>query len=81
MSKPTKREGGARDRGVAGNRPSYMSYSRMDSILTCGHKFYLERVRKVPSRDHWASVGGSAFHSVVEQILTSESSSQEGMKA
>lgn len=81
MSNNTSKTGGSETPKVSGPRPSYMSYSRMDSILTCGHKFYLERVLKVPSRDHWASVGGSAFHSVVEQILTSESSSQEGMKA
>lgn len=76
MTEP-KKKGGARAIGDAGKRPSYMSYSRMDSILTCGHKFYLERILKVPARDHWASVGGSAFHACVEKILQSEFSSKE----
>jgi hypothetical protein len=49
-----------------------MSYSRMDSILTCGEKFRLQRKIKVPQREHWASVGGSAFHNVVEGLLKAE---------
>jgi ATP-dependent helicase/DNAse subunit B len=49
--------------------PDYMSYSRMNSILTCGEQFRLERVLKMPSREHWASIGGNAFHSAVEKIL------------
>jgi hypothetical protein len=49
-----------------------MSYSRMDSILTCGEKFRLQRKVKVPQREHWASVGGSAIHSVIENVLKQE---------
>lgn len=77
MSNNTSKTGGSETPKVSGPRPSYMSYSRMDSILTCGHKFYLERVLKVPARDHWASVGGSAFHACVEVLLNSEFSSKE----
>ena len=58
--------------------PDYMSYSRMNSILTCGEQFRLERVLKVPSRESWASVGGNAFHSAVEALLKAEVSTKEG---
>lgn len=53
-----------------------MSYSRMNSILTCGEQFRLERKLKVPVRAHWASVGGSAFHNCVEAILKAEHKQQ-----
>lgn len=56
----------------AGAPPAYMSYSRMNSILTCGEQFRLERLLKVPVREHWASIGGNAFHSVVEKIIKAE---------
>ena len=46
-----------------------MSYSRMNSILTCGEQFRLQRKLKVPQREHWASIGGSAFHTAVEALL------------
>ncbi|HET6915110.1 MAG TPA: hypothetical protein VFH56_03380 [Acidimicrobiales bacterium] len=57
--------------------PAYMSYSRMDSILTCGWKFHLERNLKVPVTEHWASIGGNAFHTSVEKLLLLELSSRE----
>lgn len=59
-----------------GKNPDYMSYSRMNSILTCGEQFRLERVLKMPSREHWASIGGNAFHSSVERILKDSFSSE-----
>lgn len=49
-----------------------MSYSRMNSILTCGEQFRLSRKLKVPENQHWASIGGSAFHKAVEDILRKE---------
>ena len=55
-----------------GASPDYMSYSRMNSILTCGEQFRLERVLKLPSRESWASVGGNAFHTAVERLLKAE---------
>lgn len=67
-----------KDPGTGGVKPpsldtqAYMSYSRMNSILTCGEQFRLERVLKMPSREHWASVGGNAFHNAVEKILKNE---------
>lgn len=57
--------------------PAYMSYSRMDSILTCGWKHHLERNLKVPVTEHWASIGGNAFHEAVEKLLLSEFSPKE----
>lgn len=61
------RPSGPRPAGAA--TTDYMSYSRMNSILTCGHQFYLERILKVPSNESWASVGGNAMHSAIEQML------------
>lgn len=55
---------------------NYMSYSRMNSILTCGHQFYLERILKVPSNESWASVGGNAMHSAIEQMLLASLSTE-----
>lgn len=65
-----KKEGGVRPPSL--DTQAYMSYSRMNSILTCGEQFRLERVLKLPSREHWASVGGNAFHNAVEKILKNE---------
>lgn len=64
--------------GAGGVKPpsldtqAYMSYSRMNSILTCGEQFRLERVLKMPSREHWASVGGNAMHTCIERLLKAE---------
>lgn len=46
-----------------------MSYSRMNSMLTCGEQYRLERVLKYPARPHWAAVAGDAFHKTVETLL------------
>lgn len=59
--------------------PDYMSYSRMNSILTCGEQFRLERILKVSSREHWASIGGNAFHSAVEKILKASLSGKDAI--
>lgn len=67
-----------KDPGTGGVKPpsldqqAYMSYSRMNSILTCGEQFRLERVLKMPSREHWASVGGNAMHTCIERLLKAE---------
>lgn len=59
-----------------------MSYSRMNSILTCGEQFRLQRKLKLPQREHWASIGGSALHKCIEDHLKSEFSAnmQSGTK-
>lgn len=58
--------------GASAPATPVMSYSRMNSILTCGEQFRLQRKVRVPQREHWASIGGSAFHAVVEKILLAE---------
>lgn len=81
MTEATVEAGGSSPR-PSGPRPAgaatldYMSYSRMNSILTCGHQFYLERILKVPSNESWASVGGNAMHSAVEQMLLASLSTE-----
>ena len=75
-SKPTGREPAALP-PVPANTPDYMSYSRMNSILTCGEQFRLERVLKLPSRESWASVGGNAVHACIEKLLKSELQNKE----
>lgn len=62
---------------VGGQAPAYMSYSRMNSILTCGEQFRLERIIKVPVAEHWASIGGNAFHEAIEALLKHELSSDK----
>ena len=53
-----------------------MSYSRMNSILTCGEQFRLQRKLRVPENQHWASVAGSAIHKVIENQLRAEFTKQ-----
>lgn len=73
----------ARESGTGGVKPptldtqAYMSYSRMNSILTCGEQFRLERILKLPSREHWASVAGNAMHTCIERLLKAEFSSRK----
>ena len=62
-----------------GPAPDYMSYSRMNSITTCGEQFRLERIIKVPVVEHWASIGGNAFHSSVEAIMRAELSGKDAI--
>lgn len=69
-------EAGASAPASGGKTPDYMSYSRLNSILTCGEQFRLERILKISGREHWASIGGNAFHSAVEKILKASLSSE-----
>lgn len=46
--------------------PLYLSPSQVTSLLTCGEKFRLTRVERVPERPMWASIGGSAVHKITE---------------
>lgn len=45
---------------------SNVSYSQLDSYLTCGQRYYLERVAKIGSRPNWAQAGGSSVHKMTE---------------
>lgn len=48
--------------------PEHMSPSQIGSLLTCGEKFRLERVKRVPSRPMWAGIGGSVVHKLTEEL-------------
>ncbi len=48
--------------------PEHMSPSSINSILTCGEKFRLEKVKRVPSRPMWAGIGGSVVHTLTEEL-------------
>lgn len=48
------------------NLPPHMSYSQVNTYLTCGEKYRLEKVVRAPKRPMWAGVGGTAVHAVTE---------------
>ena len=48
--------------------PKHMSPSQVNSLLTCGEQYRLERVVRVPSRPMWAGVGGSVVHKMTEDL-------------
>lgn len=43
-----------------------MSYSQGSTYQRSGYAAYLERVARIPSRPHWSTLGGSAFHNWAE---------------
>lgn len=45
-----------------------MSPSQINSLLTCGEQYRLERVARVPQRPMWAGVGGSVVHKLTEDL-------------
>lgn len=48
--------------------PVHMSPSQINSLLTCGEQYRLERVVRVPSRPMWAGVGGTTVHKLTEEL-------------
>lgn len=48
--------------------PGHLSFSQLNSMLSCGNRFRLERLMNLPSRPGWATVGGSAVHEATEII-------------
>jgi hypothetical protein len=48
--------------------PPHLSPSQINSLLTCGEKFRLERVLRVPQRPMWAGIGGSVVHKLTEEL-------------
>lgn len=48
--------------------PAHLSYSQVSGINTCGERYRLERVFKIPQVPRWALVGGSAFHESTEAL-------------
>lgn len=51
---------------------AHLSYSSLDSYLTCGERYRLERIMSVPQSPAWWFIGGSAFHRATELIDTDE---------
>ena len=48
--------------------PKHMSPSQVNSLLTCGEQYRLERVVRVPSRPMFAGIGGSVVHKITEDL-------------
>lgn len=48
--------------------PPHMSPSQVNSLLTCGEQYRLERIEHVPSRPMWAGIGGTTVHKVTEDL-------------
>lgn len=48
--------------------PAHVSWSSMETWMSCGKKFQLQRLLKVEQRPSWAAVAGSAVHSATEDI-------------
>lgn len=50
------------------NTPTHWSYSQINTLLTCGEQYRLERVVKVPRLPAWWFIGGTAFHEATERL-------------
>lgn len=48
--------------------PAHVSFSSLSSYAKCPKAWQLERIVKVPQRQSWARVGGSAVHAATEQF-------------
>lgn len=48
--------------------PEHLSPSQISSLLICGEQYRLTRVEHVPERPMWASIGGSAVHTLTELL-------------
>jgi hypothetical protein len=48
--------------------PPHLSPSQISSMLTCGEQFRLQRVKRVPQRPMWASIGGTVVHKLTEEL-------------
>ena len=48
--------------------PKHMCPSQVNSLMTCGEQFRLERVVRVPQRPMWAGIGGSVVHKLTEDL-------------
>lgn len=46
--------------------PEHISYSALNTYLTCGYQYYLGRLLNLPETPSVWSVGGSAFHKAAE---------------
>lgn len=51
--------------------PSQMEYTSASSLtgwLSCGWKFYLEKIHGSERHPHWAAIGGSAVHKATQAL-------------
>jgi hypothetical protein len=46
--------------------PEHISYSALNTFMTCGHQYYLGRLMAIKEKPSVWSVGGSAFHLAAE---------------
>jgi len=46
----------------------WLSFSKLKQYIHCGKQFELERIERVEPIPMWAGVGGSAFHTAIEEI-------------
>lgn len=53
---------------VAGYEPAHLSWSTFDGYRSCGERFKLQKVLQKEQRPNWSAIGGSAIHSVIEDI-------------
>ncbi|MBY0277927.1 PD-(D/E)XK nuclease family protein [Candidatus Binatia bacterium] len=52
-------------------RPTSVSWSRVDTYLTCGEKYRLRYVEKAPQQPSGALIGGNAIHEACAEALSS----------
>lgn len=43
-----------------------LSYSQMETLLSCGEKYRLTKIVQVPEQPAWYLIGGSAVHQATE---------------
>lgn len=48
--------------------PAHISYSALDTYISCGQRYYLSRIEKVAEQPAWWFVAGNAVHSATEEI-------------
>ncbi|MEW1959808.1 PD-(D/E)XK nuclease family protein [Kineococcus sp. NPDC059986] len=48
--------------------PGHASYSQLDTWLTCGEKYWLQKATTIPNVPSWSLLGGSAVHSLTEEL-------------
>lgn len=53
-------------------RPAYRSYSQLETWSTCGEKWRLSYQVRIPEEPAVWLVGGTAFHTVAEQVMRGE---------
>jgi hypothetical protein len=60
--------------------PPHLSPSSINTLLSCGERFRLEKVVRVPSRPMWGGVGGSVVHKLTEELDREHYARLKGME-